>query len=101
VIDWGAVAIIEFILFVIFAAVFVAVYAFRSRWWSSLIGRLQLALFLLIALLVVGIVAMAFVTVPSWPFAVIGAGLDMVAVGFVVQLVRSQRREQRRKGNSA
>lgn len=93
-IDWGFVAILEFVFFIVVALVFVAIYAFRSRWWTSAIGRFQLALFLLAALLVVGIVAMAFVTVPSWPFAVIGFGLDVVMVGFVVQLLRAQRDER-------
>lgn len=94
-IDWGAVAIIELVFFILAALVFVTVYAFRSKWWSTPIGRYQLALFLLLALFVVGIVSMAFVTVPAWPFAIIGFGLDAVAVGFLVQLVRAQRYERK------
>lgn len=90
-IDWGFVALLELVLFAGICAFLAVRYFLRSDWRSTSIGPLLLALFSLLFLLLVGIVAMAFAAVPSWPFALVGAGLDVVGWLIGRQLLRAQR----------
>ena len=82
--------LIELIVVFVTTAVFVALYAFRSSWWSPT-GRLVMA-WAVISLAESGLFALSYaVRVPLWVFAAIFGATGLIALRRLWLLLRAQR----------
>ncbi len=84
-------AIAEAIYLAAIGLVFAVLYASRSPWQASPVGRNIMALMVGLVALVVALLATLIWNVPTWVFAVILGGLSIALTQCVWLLLRAQR----------
>ena len=88
--DWGFVALILLVVFVVQLAVFVGRWAVRSDWRSTPAGRAFVPFLAMLAVALFGVGLLAFVSIPGWIFAVVFLALNIAMARLQRVLFRAQ-----------